>query len=215
MARTTGITRARFTSRIAISRTTPKAAAGSHRTRKNLSTNWPIVPSCGSVLAATAMPPFMRSHPVPAKKPPTTGYGMNRARLPSRNVPSTRNVNAVNSVTIMVAATTVRNAWSTPPNVCNAALEATIASTGTAASCTLPTTPRTPALQARIARVSEAATRKMPIPDGRASSRKPLKTSTANEIARTTSTTPMTAPAETVTITRLRSPSDTGPLSMT
>src|SRR6266516_5152187 len=52
----------------------------------------------------------------------------------------------------------------------------------------------------------------MPIPDGRASSKKPLKTSTANEIASTTSTTPMTAPAETVTITRLRSPSDTGPL---
>src|SRR5438552_18520262 len=51
----------------------------------------------------------------------------------------------------------------------------------------------------------------MPIPDGRASSRKPLKTSTAKEIARTTSTTPMTAPAETVTTTRLRSPSDTGP----
>src|SRR6266487_1946021 len=52
----------------------------------------------------------------------------------------------------------------------------------------------------------------MPIPDGRASSKKPLKTSTAKEIARTTSTTPMTTPAETVTITRLRSPSDTGPL---
>src|SRR6266566_7480832 len=52
----------------------------------------------------------------------------------------------------------------------------------------------------------------MPIPEGRASSRKPLKTSTANEIARTTSTTTDTAPAETVTITRLRSPSDTRPL---
>ena len=42
-------------------------------------------------------------------------------------------------------------------------------------------------------------------PAGTASSRKPLKTSTANEIARTTSTTPMTAPAETIT-TPLRSP---------
>ena len=101
----------------------------------------------------------MSSHPVPARKPPITGYGMNRARLPSRNVPSTRKASAVDSVTIMVAATTVRNAWSTPPNVCSAALEATIASTGTAASWTLPTTPRVPARHARIARVRAAATR--------------------------------------------------------
>src|SRR5512132_3537889 len=50
------------------------------------------------------------------------------------------------------------------------------------------------------------------MPAGRASSRKPLKTSTANEIARTTSTTPITTPAETIT-TPLRSPSDTDPLS--
>ena len=35
---------------------------------------------------------------------------MNRARFPSRNVPSRKNVNAVKSVTIMVAATTVRKA---------------------------------------------------------------------------------------------------------
>ena len=109
-ARTAGITRARLTTLVATSKTTPNARAGIQRTSSNGSTNWPIVPSCGSVLAATARPPFMSSHPVPAKKPPTTGYGMNRARLPSRNVPSSRNVNAVKSVTIMVAATTVRKA---------------------------------------------------------------------------------------------------------
>src|SRR4026207_1453449 len=48
------------------------------------------------------------------------------------------------------------------------------------------------------------------MPAGRASSRNPLKTSTAKEIARTTSTTPMTAPAETIT-TPLPSPPHTDP----
>ena len=54
------------------------------------------------------MPPLKSSHPVPARNPPTTGYGMNRTRLPSRKVPSTRKMTPHDNVTTSVAATTVR-----------------------------------------------------------------------------------------------------------
>ncbi len=54
------------------------------------------------------MPPFKSSHPVPARNPPTTGYGTNRTRLPSRTVPSARKTTPHRTVTTRVAAMTVR-----------------------------------------------------------------------------------------------------------
>ena len=54
------------------------------------------------------MPPLKSNHPVPARNPPTTGYGTNRTRLPSRNVPSNAKTTPHRTVTTSVAATTVR-----------------------------------------------------------------------------------------------------------
>ncbi len=100
-------------------------------------------------------------------KPPTTGYGTNRIRLPRLNVPITRNAMPVRTVTTMVIATTVTNARLELPNVCSAVVVATTASTATTAPCTLPTTPRAPDLHARIASVIAAATRYRPMPSAK------------------------------------------------
>ena len=118
------------------------------------------------------MPPLNSSHPVPARKPPTTGYGTNRTRLPSRAVPSTKKTTPQRVVTTSVAPMTVRKtsgvlkscravAWATLAisAALAAVVAATTASTAAAASCTLPTTPRLPALHARIASDNVAATR--------------------------------------------------------
>ena len=45
---------------------------------------------------------------MPARNPPTTGYGTNRTRLPSRNVPSAEKTTPHRIVTTSVAAITVR-----------------------------------------------------------------------------------------------------------
>src|SRR4029453_5642770 len=125
------------------------------------------------------MPPLKSSHPVPARNPPTTGYGMNRTRLPSRKVPSTRKMTPHDNVTTSVAATTVRKTsgvshlptdavWQILMMLMAlvAVLSARIESTAVAASCTLPTTPRSPARHARNPSVSAAAPRhrRMPPP---------------------------------------------------
>ena len=164
-----GITSGRFTTRVTMSRTTPKTNAGTHRVSSAWRRRSSSVRRYGWMLAATPMPPFVSSHPVPARKPPTTGYGTNRTRLPSLNVPITRKVTPVRSVTTMVAATTVRKARLRLPNASRAVVVATTASTAAAASCTLPTTPREPARHARIASVSAAATRYRPMPLARKS----------------------------------------------
>ena len=116
---------------------------------------------------ATFTPPRNSNHPVPARNPPTTGYGMNRARLPRRNEPITRNVTPVSTETTTVAATTVRNARLRLPVASRAARVATTPRTAAAASCTLPTTPRLPPRQARIAIVIDAPASVSPIPSGR------------------------------------------------
>ena len=110
MAIIAGITIGRRTTRVATNRSTPNASAGPQRMSSNGSTNSWIVPRSGNIPAETRRPPLISNHPVPARKPPTTGYGMNRARFPSRNVPSSRNVTPVRSVSTRVVATTVRNA---------------------------------------------------------------------------------------------------------
>ena len=92
---------------------------------------------------------------------------MNRARLPRRNEPITRNVTPVSTETTTVAATTVRKARLRLPVASMAALVATTESTAAAASCTLPTTPRLPPRHARIASVIDAAASVSPIPCGR------------------------------------------------
>ena len=126
------------------------------------------------------MPPLNSSHPVPARNPPTTGYGTNRTRLPSRNLPSIAKTRPHRTVTTRVAAMTVRKMSggsyvptpvlrATSARFCafDAVDAATRASTATAASCTLPTTPREPARQARIPSVRTAATRYSPMPSPR------------------------------------------------
>ena len=44
------------------------------------------------------MPPVKSNHPVAAKKPPSTGNGMNRTRLPNLKYPSSRKQTPVNAV---------------------------------------------------------------------------------------------------------------------
>ena len=153
------------------------------------------------------MPPLKSSHPVPARNPPTTGYGMNRTRLPSRNVPSTRKMTPQSTVTTSVAATTVRKTSGTSHSPTDAVwqsrtmfaalyavLSARIESTAAAASCTLPTTPRMPALHARNPSVSAAATRYRPMPSPRRAGVAPANTRAANATASTASTAPMIKP---------------------
>ena len=54
------------------------------------------------------IPLLKSSHPVPARNPPTTGYGTKRISLPSRYLPITRKTTPHRSVTTIVAAMTVR-----------------------------------------------------------------------------------------------------------
>ncbi len=56
----------------------------------------------------------MSSQPVPARKPATTGYGMNRTRLLSRRPPTSRKTAPVRMVASDIARTTVRNCCSPP-----------------------------------------------------------------------------------------------------
>ncbi len=143
---------------------------------------------------------------MPARNPPTTGYGTNRTRLPSLNFPSAKKTTPQRTVTTRVAAITVRKTSGgskASPVVVSAASSATLAavvaattpSTATAASCTLPTTPREPALQARIPSVRTAATRYRPMPSPRRPTSTPPNTKAANAIASTASTAPMISPA--------------------
>ena len=166
-ASTIGMTSGFFTSRTARNMITPNARAGSQCVSVSRSVMDPNVPRCTSTPEATYRPPFRRSHPAPAMKPPTTGYGTNRIRLPSLSVPITTKTMPVSSVTTRVAATTVTNARLELPNVPRAVAVATTANTATTASCRLPTTPRVPALHAMIASVIAAATRNSPMPSAR------------------------------------------------
>ena len=159
IASTAGITSGRFTSRVATSRITPKAMAGTQSCNTEESIRSPIVLRDGGTSAATLMPPFRSSHPAPAMNPPTTGYGTKRIRLPRRSTPSTKKMPPLRTVTTRVAATTVRKARSGLPYALTAVVAATTPSTAAVAACMPPTTPRVPALQARIASVSAAAPR--------------------------------------------------------
>ncbi len=112
---TTGITSGRFNTRVRTSRITPKTTAGTQWASTAAGRRSPTARRETCMSAATPMPPFRSSHPVPARNPPTTGYGTYRTRLPSRTVPSTKNVMPVRIVTTRVAAMTVRNArWGLP-----------------------------------------------------------------------------------------------------
>ena len=106
---TTGITSGFFTNRTATSKITPKANAGTQRSAHRSASMSLNLRRWNSIAPkATKMPPLNSSHPVPARNPPTTGYGTNRTRLPSRNVPSARKTTPQSTVTTSVAATTVR-----------------------------------------------------------------------------------------------------------
>ena len=104
---TAGITRGRLITRTAISRITPNASAGSRWLSWN-SNNWPRLRSFTCIPAAALTPPLNSSHPVPARNPPTTGYGTNRISPPSRNLPITAKTIPQRTVTRMPAVTTVR-----------------------------------------------------------------------------------------------------------
>ena len=73
MPMTAGTTSGRFTTRVVTRRITPNTNAGTQST----SALWPRRSSIERqytwMLAATPMPPLKSSHPVPARKPPTTG----------------------------------------------------------------------------------------------------------------------------------------------
>jgi hypothetical protein len=105
---TEGITSGRFTTRTAISRIAPNANAGSQWTSWNPRIRTGTVRRWIDTCDETYIPPLKSSQPVPARKPPTTGYGTNRTRLPSRYRPRTQNTTPHRTVTISVAAITVR-----------------------------------------------------------------------------------------------------------
>ena len=80
------------------------------------------LPSVTDEPVRTPAPPFTNSQPVPARNPPTTGYGTKRTRLPRRRVLRRRKKAPVANDVIPIATTTVRNLRS--PGGTRAAIDA-------------------------------------------------------------------------------------------
>ena len=70
---TAGITSGRRTTRVITSSRMPNASAGSHRMSSSSRMRSSRERQNTWILAATPIPPLNSSHPVPARKPPTTG----------------------------------------------------------------------------------------------------------------------------------------------